>query len=412
MSWENNIQNRVRITTGDGQTWQPLTKIDSFTGSFEFNVAEFEFPEIAGTKVDRRLRKGVRYPMEFYFQGSDCIEVGKAFIEASNNTKFWEVIHPFFGQFKGQPISIEFDATMINVFMIKTTVVETILDDGAKTVFDPNENAKYITQRAKDQNVTSFNSSTNKLELDEVQQVQATNEVIYEQTAVTITDQDEFNEYTNIYNTAQTYINTALNDTLIAMQYVQDFLNQPAQFVQDLKTKLNTIKNTLIGIQDSLDSLTLDKNKKSIFEFQGAALITTLIETISTPQENDYESAVDVFYVIEQSLTAYNGYINTLQGLQSGNGYESGSYAPSAELLESISYAFNYAIANLFEIALTAQQQRIITLENDSNLVVQTHRFYGLDQEDENITRFIKTNNIGLNETLELKKGRKLVYYV
>jgi hypothetical protein len=41
-----------------------------------------------------------------------------------------------------------------------------------------------------------------------------------------------------------------------------------------------------------------------------------------------------------------------------------------------------------------------------------THRFYGLDLADENITRIIDSNNIGINEILEVKKGRKIVYYV
>lgn len=413
MSWETRIQNNIQITTGDGQNWFPLMRVDSYQGSFEFNISEFEFPEIAGTKVDRRLRKGVRYPMEFYFQGPDCVDVGRAFIEASTNTKFWQIIHPMFGQFKGQPINIEFDTIGINVFTIKTTVVETITDDGAKTVFDPNDNAKFVLNRAKDRNVQSFQTSTtNKLELDDVQVMQQTTEQVYEQTAVTITDQEQFNEYTNLYNAAQTKINTALNDVLFEVTIVQDFLNYPAQFVQDIKTKLILLKNQILALNDAVENLNPSFTQKKVYEFQAGALITTIIESISTPQDDDYQSAVDVFYVIEQSIDTYNSFINQLQNLQNGNGYESDAYAPSAEFLEALSYSFNYSIANLFEIALTAQQQRVISLEEDSNVIIQTHRFYGLDQEDVNLKRFVTTNNIGLNETLQLKKGRKLVYYV
>jgi len=76
MSWEDNIKNRIQITTGDGQVWEPLTLLSTNTASFEFNVSEFEFPEIEGTKVDRRLRKGVRYPLELFFQGAECITEG------------------------------------------------------------------------------------------------------------------------------------------------------------------------------------------------------------------------------------------------------------------------------------------------------------------------------------------------
>lgn len=412
MSWSENIKNGLQITTGDGQVWTPLIRIDSFTSSFDYNVSEFEFPEIQGTKVDRRLRKGVRYPMELHFVGDSCIIDGKAFVEASNNTKFWEVIHPIFGQFKGHPISIEMDATNLNVFIVKTTVVETILDEGAKSIFAPGENAALILNKAKETNNTAFVNSITAFTPKDVQQMSGTVETLYNETSGAITDQDTFNNYTNIYNVAQTKINTALNDVNFGVNYIQEFINLPAQFLIGVKSKLVLFKNQLIDLALALESLNNDYNAKKVYEFNAGALVGTIIETLATPQEGDYESAVDVFFVIEQALEGWNNYIDTLQGLQDSNGYTTGSYLPNAEFLQSLSYSFNYVIANLFEIAITAQQERSIILENDSNVILLTHRFYGLDQQDVNLERFIRTNNIGLTETFEVKKGRRIVYYV
>lgn len=413
MSWEENIVNRIQITTGDGQVWEPLTMIQNNTASFEFNISEFEFPEVAGTKVDKRLRKGVRYPLELYFQGPDCIVEGKAFVEASNDQRPWEVIHPVFGQFTGHPISIEMDASGINIFKISCTVVETILEDGAKTVFDPAENVKFILNKSKETNVSTFESSISSFETTDVVLMQNNVTAIYNASTSSITDQDTFNKYLNFYNTAQTKINTALNDYLFGITYVQDFINYPATFVLGIKSRLVMIKNQCLALSNSLDQFNIEfYNEKKIFENNKGELINTLIQTISTPQENDYQNAVDIFYVIEQALDMYNTFIDELQSLQSGNGYEVGAYLPNAEFLESLSYSFNYAIANLFTIALTAQQERIVHLEEDSNIILLTHRFYGLEQDDSTLKRFIETNNIGLSETLQIKKGRKLVYYV
>ena len=412
MSWEENIKNKISITTGDGAVYEPLTKIDSNTASFDFNVSEFEFPEIEGTKVDRRLRKGVRYPMELIFHGADCIDIGKQFVESSKNTNPWIVLHPIFGQFLGQPISIEMDATGINTFIVKVTVVETILEDGAKTVFDPAENAKFILNKSKETNNTSFENAITSFEPSDVVSMQENTTNLYNTAVGSITDQTLFNQYLNLYNTAQTKINNALNDALFGVSFVQDFINYPAEFAIGIKTRINIIENQLQKLFDSIDAVKSNFNEKKIFENNSGSLINTLVQAISNPIENDYQSAVDVYYIIQVSINLYNEWIVVLQELQSVNGYEQGAYLPNAEFLESIQYSFNYAISNLFIIGLNAQQERIIYLENDSNIIEETHRFYGLDQEDVNLQKFIKTNNIGLNETLELKKGRKLVYYI
>jgi hypothetical protein len=66
----------------------------------------------------------------------------------------------------------------------------------------------------------------------------------------------------------------------------------------------------------------------------------------------------------------------------------------------------------LYRIAFEAKQEREYILDEDSNIILLTHKFYEMDSEDRNINNFIETNNIGLNEILNIQKGRKIVYYV
>lgn len=411
MSWEEKIKNRIKITTGDGQFYEPLMKAESFTGSFEFNVTEFEFPEIIGTKVDKRLRKGVRYPMDLYFQGETCIEQGKQFIESTNDKRPWKVIHPIFGTFNGQPISIEFDATGLNVFRIQLVIVETILEDGAKTVFNPNENSLQISNKATELNASSFENAINSFEVSDVNLMQSNVSEIYNASINGITDQSAFNEYVNLFSTAQTKIDNALSMANFGIAFVQDFINYPAQFTLSVKTRLSILVNQCAVLSKGLPNFKTF-NEKKIFENNKGQVINAVINAITTPLANDYTSAVDVYYVIGQSIAVYNLFIEELQGLQDVNGYEQGAYLPDAAFLESLFYAFNYAISNLFAIALTAQQQRSIILEEDSNLIVLAHRFYGLSEDDSTIQKFKQTNNIGLSETYQIKKGRKIIYFV
>ena len=63
-------------------------------------------------------------------------------------------------------------------------------------------------------------------------------------------------------------------------------------------------------------------------------------------------------------------------------------------------------------LAENAAQQRIYRTEKDTNVILMAYKFYGLLPDDSTIQRVIDENNICLNEILQIKKGRDLVYYV
>lgn len=410
MSWEEQINAVMKITTGDGKTYEVLHLPSSNTGSFEFNVSEFEFPEIEGTKVDRRLAKGVRYPLEFYFQGSDNIDVFNEFKISSKDTRPWVVFHPIFGSITGHPLSITFDNSGINTMKISATIVETIINDGPKTVLNPSDNAGATVAKARDTNNDFFNSAV-AIQITDVTLMKSNVDTLYNQGAGSIGDTNIASEYFNLYNTAITKINVALNDFSTGVTFVQDFITYPAMFEQTVQDRLKVLKAQALKLSATLDNLN-DKNKKTIFENQKGALITAVIETAITPFGSEYESSVDVVNVVEDVLGIYNLFISELQSLQSLNGLEVDSYLPNADFMFDLNYSMNYAVANLLEIAINAQQERVIYLESDSNVIIEAHRFYGLEPNDSTIERFINTNQIGMRELIGLNKGRKIVYYV
>jgi len=72
----------------------------------------------------------------------------------------------------------------------------------------------------------------------------------------------------------------------------------------------------------------------------------------------------------------------------------------------------NYTLSNLFNIALNAKQERNQILTEDSNWILLTHKFYGLDAEDANIVQLMEQNKAGLSSVLQVEKNTRVYYYV
>jgi hypothetical protein len=128
--------------------------------------------------------------------------------------------------------------------------------------------------------------------------------------------------------------------------------------------------------------------------------------------DSDYGTRSDVLRVIEKILNAHNRFITALDTLQSVNGGDVDSYIPDYEAIQSIVLIVRYTISNLFTIALSSKQERTVIIEEDSNVMLLTHRFYGLNENDENLNMFMRTNNISLNQLLKIRKGTPIIYYV
>ena len=64
------------------------------------------------------------------------------------------------------------------------------------------------------------------------------------------------------------------------------------------------------------------------------------------------------------------------------------------------------------EIAISAKKKRTHILKYDSNAIILTHRFYGVESDESIIELFINQNGIELDEIYQIKAGREIVYYV
>ena len=138
MSWAERIKKTLSITTGDGKVYTPLYK-DFLIKEIPYNIAEFEFPDVFGTKVVKGTPKGTRHEIDLIFQGENNIEEAKDFETSCIDPRAWNISHPIHGDLVAQPISLKFDYSGLNTCRITGTIVETIVDDYPNTTVQPTD---------------------------------------------------------------------------------------------------------------------------------------------------------------------------------------------------------------------------------------------------------------------------------
>ena len=404
MSWLEKVEQKLIIRCGDGKEYEP--NYLNPQKSVEYNIAEFNFPNIDGTLVKRKAPRGRRYPIEFYFQGKDHLTIAADFERSAKDTRPWSILHPYYDQIVVQPASLTFDNTQHNVSKVTGVLIETIeqvrpsaTESPIDTVVDGKVTTDESIAEAYANNVTPTASDTSSL--------QQTNEVLYAE-AKSLASEEEGASYFNAFSEASAAIATATSEPLQAMVTLQAMISAPARFVASVKDRNNVLVEQFNRLVNTVVNLTTP-NEKRQFQATGGTLMTSLAES---SVNGDYITVQDVLVQIEQVLDSYDLYLTSLDSLQTLTGGQSNSYIPDPDPLFEIDEIVNESVSSLFDIALDAQQERIITLECDDNAVNLAHRFYELDSEDENLVRFINTNNLGLHEYLLIRKGTQIVYYV
>lgn len=407
MSWLDKVKNDFVITTGDSKdyrvNWLNASK------SVEYNVSEFEFPEVSGTFVYRSLPKGRRYSIEIFFQGEDHLDTAESFELSANDPRAWQITHPYYGTITVQPTALNFDNSAHNVTKITGTIIETITDVNPRTVVDPVDQIS-IEKETLDFGIVDNMASVRPAESD-VTLMDEYALAFYAAGKPQVTDPTEAEGYFNALNKAQAAIAVAISKPSEAITALNNLINAPAFFTIGVKNRIDIFATQFETLQAGLANIT-KVSSKGIYFSLGSSILSALCLATSKPLTSDYKTRDSVVYGIDKIFDTYNSFVADADSLQTANGGKLRSFIPPAKSLLKLNQLINYTTANLFTIALAARQERTFNLEEDSNIILVTHRVYGLDPNDANIDAIIEQNNIGMNELYNLRKGRKIVYYV
>jgi hypothetical protein len=151
---------------------------------------------------------------------------------------------------------------------------------------------------------------------------------------------------------------------------------------------------------------------KQLYQNMAGSIISSIAIAAVSPFTGDYKNNREVYNIIDDLVNTFNNYLEDLDLLQTDNGGMVTSFVPDPASLVNLSQVMSLTIGSLFSIAFNARKEKTLLCEKDTNIILLTHRFYGLDADDNNMLEFVNNNNFSLNELLIIRKGRKIVYYV
>lgn len=433
MSWVEAVQSPLVIRTGDGKQFSPLWK-NSCAKEIEYNIAQFDFPKIAGSLVNRGTPTARKFTLEIYFQGENNIDDALAFEISANDPRPWTISHPIYGNVLVQPVGLKFDYSGYNSTAVTGTIIETLGSPGLKITVVPSDKINADKVTVDEKFAVSFNAEETLLQarkvtaadlagvnIKQVTTLKGINKAFYDIGIKSVKLTEDAGKYLNLFNTADAAINQLINSPLQTIQAIQAVINFPGIMVTSIVTRLSILGAQLQALKDQLDFNS--RPDKKIFEVLGGGIISSMAQGSVTSYDSvgelvnegilpDYKTRKDVADVIDTIQATYYQYLVDMDSNQTDNGGLENSYIPDADSVTNLGSLINFTISNLSAIALNAKQERSIVLNDDSNVILLAHRFYGLEVDDSTIQTFMETNNIFLNEILQVKKGRTLIYYI
>jgi len=404
MAWKDNLENiKFTIKTGDGSVYYPLWR-DSVK-STKLNFAKYDFINVRGSFIDRKESESGSFPLNFYFTGEDNLDQAKAFENSAKDKRLWTVTHPFYGTLSGHPTNIERNDNSFGNTEINVLFWESIADDYPEDSDSIPDEVEDRVVRLNSLGIQNYVSKAQP-ETGDINDLKSSIEI---SAARFEPDSINFNEYIALKNKALGDLNLLIQETEVAITTAQLVLSEPANFIRNIRSKIDSIKSAYEEIKKTINPE--NRQSKYYFETQAAALLGNLAKSSVNPLSNDYIVRSDIESVNSEMLNLYNDYLTTIDANQIPLENINDEYSPDIDLQSSLIDLVTYTSQSLFVLSFDARQERSVILEKDSNLIVLTHRFLGLSS-DENLETFKRINNMGLSETYRIKKGRLITYYI
>ena len=397
MTWLNKLNNTLEIETGDGEIYRPLWQ--DARKNINFNTESFDFIGIDGSFVSRENMQGKQYPLVFYFQGEHHIDETNDFEISALDKNPWKINHPFYGKIIAQPLSIEIDNSELNISKISVTVWETL------EIKYPEESISRVSQISgikTDIDIIINTAYASELEDVQVGRLAGLLAMIKQLNKIFAKIKDVKNKIQKLKNLTRNAIN-ALNTIIESAVAFVDYLVDLVNFPSTLLNSIVSVFDHILEAFDEITSLVLVKNNDfETYQAVSTCLISTGCLSIIEGVSIEKQTRKDIFLMASKLSEMYEQHIINLDSHP--------EILSNHELLFKLDLIVNTTIASLFEVAINAKQERSTILLQDTNIVLLANRYFGAS--DSSFIDFIETNEISLDEILEVKSGRKIIWYV
>lgn len=405
MSWIDRLTNiKFKITTGDGKVFTPLWV--NGESSIEFNTKKYEFINVPGSMIDRKLPKATAYPLVFYFQGDDNVDQSEEFIKSAKDSRPWKVNHPFYGQITGQPTSLSRNDNAYNVTAFTVDFWETITADYPNDQVSTRDviltKVSDIKAQALTNYVTGANPSSGDISVVKENSKDVASKFDRLQTP------DTFVTYKNTLSNAVKAADNIIEAPNEVITSNQELVLLPSTYELPVTQRITALKNTYF----QLKSVIVDRNGKFFFESQAGTTVAAIAQASVNPIDEDYTTRDQVSLSSEAVIEIYNDYLTTLDDAQVDQYDVVNEWSPDPQLQQTLYELITETLGNLYQLAFGAKQERIVEVDTDTNLFLLVHRYMGLDGDDKNLETFRIINNIKNDELFRIRKGRKIKYFV
>lgn len=407
MSWLDKINTDYVITCGDGKQYRPMW-LNAEKG-ITYNHTTYDFIGVQGTYVRRETPRGREFPIEIIFQGADHLDTAQAFELSAANPKEWIIAHPYYGSITVQPTSLRFNNAGYNTSVITGVLLETITKNKPSEQLSAQD---VISDKTELTNTALSNSYANNNDL-QARDIRETKISISKQKEIltkSTKNSTDFEKVNTVFNVANSYANNIIAQPLQAIRQIQQLVSLPYQFIDSVSNRIAILKQQFESL---LNSAIATRGGKKYFETVAGTVISAMAGTpFNNADSTDFDTRNDVLIIIRLISSTFDTFLERLDELQSETAGDIDSYIPDFDSVNQLSDIVSYSLTNLFAIAEAAKQEFTVELSHDSNVILETNKYYGLDKQDVNLDLFIRTNNISLNELFELKKGRLIKYYI
>ncbi|MBP1638985.1 MAG: hypothetical protein H6Q17_568 [Bacteroidetes bacterium] len=417
MSWQDRLNNiAFSITMGKGkmargrERAKPMTfypkLIVNYQENVEYNGTEYDFVGIPGSLFLRKLPKGRSIPLEFAFVGKDNDKEANGFEYQAAIPAEWTVTHPFYGKFHCQPLSLSMDNSGLDSTVIKITVIETNFNATSKSSNFPKaqtrlkENIELISARS-----LAVGAST-PMNAKELEQATSMTKKIGTLSEAVLKTSSELKTYKSFLSNALNAIDGATALTTGYLTYIRSLINLPATVSGDIKSRINCIEGIFSSlVSDVSGTVKLSYFQKLFFNLLGVNCISAISTALQTQNTGDLQTRVEITFYLNKLKSDYATFLSTLYST------ETTSFTPDHDLMFDLNSTVQLTQFYLYSVLMSAKQERTYYPSSDTNLLLLAHRLYGSASED-NMSQIKSTNKIGLSEILNIKKGRKIIYYV
>ena len=424
MSWQELLQDKsLTITTGEGTIFKPLWV--NANKETRYNAKIYDFPELDGSFVPRKRKRGDRFRLELYFVGENATDDARAFEVAARDPRPWSLVHPFYDTRLIQPLSLMVDDSNYNSSKVMIQAVETI--SFQQIIFQSVPRDEVINTKAS-LDIQLDNSYTQGIVQPEVSDVrELQNQVgifdkIFEPIFLT---SETLSEFKVLAGAATSNASELINNASRAIRSVTDFINYPAIVAQSLQSRVsafeeafNNFKVAIVN-KNTLGEITQgDKNMYAVNAVNILSNISyaSIVQPAITEDDDyqltgDYFTRNDILIQIDLILRLYNELIETLDLLTTERADNVDSFFANPELMEQLDSLIVITVRNLETSIFDAVQERTIVLDNNTDIINLSYSLYGADIDDTKIDKLIETNSLSLNDNLEIRKGRSILYY-